>query len=334
MKNLKIILLITLPLYGILISSLNSVVVYILNPIAMTIGSFIHMPFFYDSSMYQYEWFTIPFNTMIINNLIFWIPVAYYLHKYLEKRKKGEISFRYILKKYKYLLIGISIVIFISVVPVYENNSIFTLMLYMTFYLSEIQLDESNIIEKLDKFDYVQVFKTKYYDYTLDVDILKRNIAYEMVNPENPKNTVLLKITRNQNDEFTSAIYCGDILPNTTSLENPNAEFVNNYQCLRGFDDFGIGMSFVVISHNAHLENSVSLSPEEITLVLGVNNTVTWINHDDVGHAITSDEQPSWGSSGILKPGETFSVTFNQTGVYDYHGEPHPWITGKVIVLD
>ena len=41
-----------------------------------------------------------------------------------------------------------------------------------------------------------------------------------------------------------------------------------------------------------------------------------------------------WGSLGVLKPGESFSVMFNSTGTYDYHGVPGPWITGKVIVLE
>nr|MCH9657624.1 plastocyanin [archaeon] len=65
------------------------------------------------------------------------------------------------------------------------------------------------------------------------------------------------------------------------------------------------------------------------------NSTVTWINQDDTAHGIASDKggHGSWGSPGILRPGDSFSVTFNNTGTYDYHGAPHPWQTGKVIVL-
>ena len=66
------------------------------------------------------------------------------------------------------------------------------------------------------------------------------------------------------------------------------------------------------------------------------NNTVTWINEDDVGHGITSDKggDGAWGSPGILKPGESFSHTFNESGIFEYHGQPHPWMTGTVIVLE
>ena len=93
--------------------------------------------------------------------------------------------------------------------------------------------------------------------------------------------------------------------------------------------------SIVVIPLGAVIEGHEFLIPQEITVVLGKNNTVTWINEDDTAHGITSTHNPdSWGSPGVLKPGESFSVTFNSTGTYDYHGVPGPWMTGKVIVLE
>ncbi len=79
-KHLKIILLIGLPVYGILISSINTALLFLLNPIAMSIQAIMAMPFFYDKSTYQYEWFTIPF-FIIISNLIFWIPIALLINK-------------------------------------------------------------------------------------------------------------------------------------------------------------------------------------------------------------------------------------------------------------
>ncbi len=91
--------------------------------------------------------------------------------------------------------------------------------------------------------------------------------------------------------------------------------------------------SYVIIPKGAAIEGNEHLIPKVITVVLGVNNTITWINRDDTGHGIASDDA-SWGSPGILKPGESFSVTFDSTGDYDYHGQPGPWITGKVIVLN
>ena len=86
-SKLFYILLTMLPLYGILISSFNTALLFLLNPVAMTIQSFLHLPFFYDKSMYQYEWFTIPF-FMIVSNLVFWMPAAVMINRYVERRRK------------------------------------------------------------------------------------------------------------------------------------------------------------------------------------------------------------------------------------------------------
>ncbi len=94
-----------------------------------------------------------------------------------------------------------------------------------------------------------------------------------------------------------------------------------------------VDTSSVIIPQSAMIEGNESLIPKVITVVLGKNNTVTWINQDDTGHGIASDNA-SWGSPGILKPGDSFSVTFNSTGIFEYHGQPGPWITGKVVVTE
>ena len=90
----------------------------------------------------------------------------------------------------------------------------------------------------------------------------------------------------------------------------------------------------VMILQGAVVENQ-SLDPKVISVVLGKNNTLVWVNGDDVPHGIASDNggDHSWGTGTIL-PGESASVIFNQTGIFEYHGVPHPWITGKVIVLE
>ena len=90
--------------------------------------------------------------------------------------------------------------------------------------------------------------------------------------------------------------------------------------------------AIVIIPYgSASPENQFHLIPEEITVVLGENNTVTWRNQDDVPSILTSDSS-GW-STGVINPGESAYVMFNETGVYPYHGEPHPWKVGKVIVL-
>ncbi len=92
----------------------------------------------------------------------------------------------------------------------------------------------------------------------------------------------------------------------------------------------------VIIPLGAAIYGNAYLVPEEVVVVLGGNNTVTWINQDETAHGIASDKggDGSWGSGGVLEPGESFSVTFNRTGIFEYHGVPHPWETGRVIVLE
>ena len=94
-------------------------------------------------------------------------------------------------------------------------------------------------------------------------------------------------------------------------------------------------ISTVIIPKGAVIEGHEMLIPEIITIQIGVNNTVTWINEDDVVHAISSDyKEYQWGTAGALKPGETYTHTFDNAGVFPYHGEPYPWMTGTIIVLE
>jgi plastocyanin len=58
--------------------------------------------------------------------------------------------------------------------------------------------------------------------------------------------------------------------------------------------------------------------------------TVTWVNHDDDTHTVTSTVD-AFRSSG-LDPDETFSHTFTKPGTYEYYCTLHPLMTGKVVV--
>ena len=75
-------------------------------------------------------------------------------------------------------------------------------------------------------------------------------------------------------------------------------------------------------------ENENSVSPKEMTVVLGENSTVTWINTDGQLHFINFEK---W-AIGPLNQGDKQSITFNQTGVYKYFSVDSPSILGSVIV--
>jgi len=73
-----------------------------------------------------------------------------------------------------------------------------------------------------------------------------------------------------------------------------------------------------------------SFSPSSITVVIGVNNTVTWTNQDSVTHTVTADNGSFGGS---VPAGTTFTHTFTTAGVFAYHCSIHTYMKGTVKVL-
>ena len=67
------------------------------------------------------------------------------------------------------------------------------------------------------------------------------------------------------------------------------------------------------------------------TLTLSVGATVTWVNHDNVPHVVSSADN-QFKKSAVLKPGQSFSHTFATTGTYSYFCSIHPRMTGKIMV--
>jgi len=76
-------------------------------------------------------------------------------------------------------------------------------------------------------------------------------------------------------------------------------------------------------------------SPATVHLVIGVNNTVKWVNQDTLPHTVTSRGLSSGAAtfdSGTLNPGASFTYTFRTVGQYTYTCSFHPWMGGEVIV--
>jgi plastocyanin len=77
-------------------------------------------------------------------------------------------------------------------------------------------------------------------------------------------------------------------------------------------------------------------APAKITLVLGVNSTVTWTNDDSAAHTVTSTSVPTGAASfdsGNMSPGAAFTYTFTVAGTYQYHCSYHNWMTATVTVV-
>ncbi|MGI0060074.1 MAG: cupredoxin domain-containing protein, partial [Nitrosotalea sp.] len=101
-------------------------------------------------------------------------------------------------------------------------------------------------------------------------------------------------------------------------------------------------VSTIIIPKGSEEQSSgTNYEPRYLTVVIGVNNTVRWINEADVGNTIVSEtyNQPDPFfekgpySHGVILPGKSFNFTFTKPGEYQYNTEPHPWLYGWVLVL-
>jgi plastocyanin len=72
--------------------------------------------------------------------------------------------------------------------------------------------------------------------------------------------------------------------------------------------------------------------PSVATVVIGVNNTVTWTNKDFADHTVTSIT-PGLFNSNDLGDGQSWNYTFTTPGNYSYYCSNHPWMLGNVVVL-
>ncbi|HKU62162.1 MAG TPA: cupredoxin family copper-binding protein [Gemmatimonadales bacterium] len=73
-----------------------------------------------------------------------------------------------------------------------------------------------------------------------------------------------------------------------------------------------------------------AFQPAEVRIHAG--QTVTWVNCEDDATAHTTHANDEAWSSPLLSPGNAFSHTFDQPGTFDYHCDPHPFMTGRVVV--
>ncbi len=81
--------------------------------------------------------------------------------------------------------------------------------------------------------------------------------------------------------------------------------------------------------------NPPGYAPATVTVVVGVNNTITWTNNDVAAHTVTSATIPTGATSfnsQIMAAGSTFSVTLTVPGTYQYVCSLHNWMKGTVIV--
>ena len=71
--------------------------------------------------------------------------------------------------------------------------------------------------------------------------------------------------------------------------------------------------------------------PSVATVIIGMNNTVTWTNKDFADHTVTSIS--GLFDSNNLGDGQSWNFTFTTPGNYSYYCSNHPWMLGSIVVL-
>ena len=95
------------------------------------------------------------------------------------------------------------------------------------------------------------------------------------------------------------------------------------------------GIHVSMYSGGAKSSNAPGYRPDDIRLVIGINNTVTWTNDDSAAHTVTSTSAPSCASfdSGNMNSGASYTRAFTVPGTYQYDCKYHSWMTGTVVVV-
>jgi len=69
---------------------------------------------------------------------------------------------------------------------------------------------------------------------------------------------------------------------------------------------------------------------------VNIGETVTWSNDDTAAHTVTSgsaaDGPDGVFDSSLFMAGDSFEVTFDEAGTFEYFCMVHPWMAGQVIV--
>ena len=93
-------------------------------------------------------------------------------------------------------------------------------------------------------------------------------------------------------------------------------------------------VSFSIAAASASAEtvevkiDNFTFTPQQVTVKAG--DTVTWINHDDIPHTVTS--KTFIFRSKAMDTDDKFSFTFATPGSFPYFCSLHPHMTGTIVV--
>jgi plastocyanin len=145
------------------------------------------------------------------------------------------------------------------------------------------------------------------------------------------KGTVVVLSSTNQTVSSTVTSVATNATSTTTSVTTSTTVSASSTLILSSTTSSAAAGAFVVrIPAGTGSNLSLNYSPSSFRLVVGVNNTVTFVNQDSVVHTVTADDGSF--NSGDIQPGQSWTHTF-AVGTYSYHCTYHFWMKGNITVI-
>jgi plastocyanin len=91
----------------------------------------------------------------------------------------------------------------------------------------------------------------------------------------------------------------------------------------------GVGVLLAADSAATISIDNFTFTPPTLTVKAG--STITWVNKDDIPHAIASSNN-AFAKSKALDTDDSFSFTFTTPGTYQYFCYLHPRMVGSIVV--
>ncbi len=151
-------------------------------------------------------------------------------------------------------------------------------------------------------------------------------IVSQLISPTTITNTVRSTVTSTQT-LFTSG--SGPTAMQTVTVTSTTAGFKTG---------LFFNTTLIIIPKGIADNQSEDFVPRNVKVVIGVNNSVTWINQDNLSqHTVVTNVVPSGGTQVdlILGTNETYTVKFTVPGTYQYYCMWHPgWMRGTITVAN
>jgi len=123
-----------------------------------------------------------------------------------------------------------------------------------------------------------------------------------------------------------AAFYTSSLTSGSTSCTTVNS------QSSTSSPESGVHVSMYTGAANP--SNAPGYRLDNITLVIGINNTVIWTNDDSAAHTISSTSTPACAAfdSGNMSSGAVYTHTFGVPGTYKYDCKYHSWMIGTIAI--